>query len=370
MRESAKNSQRITYIDAAKGLAMYLIMASHLATLPIFITASYVAVFFFISGFTFRPTKRPTEAIRKRAQQLLIPYIYAELFYLAWQVIGDIHRGGTFDKQVFFKAVVGILSGRVSLYNLNADIPGNIFFWIWETGPLWFLLAFFTTSVLFYPLMEYVIRGKKQCALACLALILLAVPCSHIIFQVPWYLDALFSNTLIMIAGWLTAQKLTFELFQQVSVKKILGVLNISFAYVLLCLLNPGMAMSISSYGKRGVFLFWGVAITGSLLYIWVARAIELFVPMLGRFFALLGRHTIGLFCSHLFFYKIFRKVDVVLGTAEWASAHSLFAAFIKAGGACVCWIILYYFAAAVKKRTSCLYNLSKIEGPRNSKEK
>jgi fucose 4-O-acetylase-like acetyltransferase len=334
---------RITCIDGAKGIAMFMVMVSHLANLPYALTASYVALFFFASGYTFHKKRPPLEVISKRAKQLLIPYVCGEAVCLAGQIASDVHGSGRVNIDMMIKALIGIATGRVSLYALNADVPENVYFWIWGIGPLWFLLAFFSTSILFYPLMKYVAKGRKQCIITCTMLVLLAVPCSYIKLSIPWYLDAVFSNTLLMIAGWLTAQLLTAKWYEQWNARRMLWMLIVGALYVGMCRLNPGVAMSISAYGEKGVFVFWGIAITGSLLYIATARILECVIPPCGKIAALLGRHTIGLFCSHMIFYKLFGKLDAILGATEYMDKHLLFSALLKASCASICWLVIWY---------------------------
>ena len=85
---------RVSWIDAAKGLGIILIVLGHIASvespslLYVYIYAFHVPLFFFISGLTLKPERDPFGTMLKgKLRSLLLPYLcYALLgygFYIA-----------------------------------------------------------------------------------------------------------------------------------------------------------------------------------------------------------------------------------------------------------------------------------------------
>lgn len=70
----AEQSRRIDYIDVAKALGIIAVMLSHGCGFPFgvgyFFTASYMALFFCLSGFTYKTGKSVGQNIKNRWKQI------------------------------------------------------------------------------------------------------------------------------------------------------------------------------------------------------------------------------------------------------------------------------------------------------------
>ncbi len=70
------SKERIHYLDIAKGISMIAIVAGHLGNGPInqFVFTFHVPIFFLLSGYFMKPMD-DIPFIKKKAKQLLLPYI-------------------------------------------------------------------------------------------------------------------------------------------------------------------------------------------------------------------------------------------------------------------------------------------------------
>lgn len=70
-------TERIKWIDVAKGYGIILVIYGHVANdaFSTWLYTFHVPLFFFLSGYFFNPTKRPSEFVRSKAKGLLLPYL-------------------------------------------------------------------------------------------------------------------------------------------------------------------------------------------------------------------------------------------------------------------------------------------------------
>lgn len=134
--EAIKPSQRIAYIDIARGIGILLVVLGHsdLALIsPYFyqiIYSFHIPLFFFLSGIFFDPGIAPGLFLKKRFRAILQPYLFI-IFLIFLASISFTNMG------------IGTALGRFakSMYASTEYI-----WWI----PLWFLPCLFVTSLLAY----------------------------------------------------------------------------------------------------------------------------------------------------------------------------------------------------------------------------
>lgn len=153
----ANQKPRLFFLDAARGLAILLVVLGHIweteDLIPVWIYSFHVPLFFIISGMLLHYTeapKRPWKALLlSRLRGLLVPYLAYELIFV---VIFGLRNG--FD----FTALSGNAWDGLLLNPLNT--------------PLWFLICLFFSELILILFLK-LFQKSWIAALLCLALYLL-----------------------------------------------------------------------------------------------------------------------------------------------------------------------------------------------------
>ncbi|NHM29999.1 acyltransferase family protein [Neobacillus terrae] len=167
-------SNRIPWIDACKGIGIFLVIIGHstLTAIPRSqIFAFHMPLFFFLSGFLFSPKNNFKEFALNKVKTLLIPYFsFAVISLLIYS-----HYTAT----------------PIDLYRFIESTVSSKRNYIYYNVPLWFLTSLFTIEILFYFITKLV-RNKFAILGVALSLgffaftILKVVNSSNIL---PWSLD-------------------------------------------------------------------------------------------------------------------------------------------------------------------------------------
>ena len=153
--------KRLEFPDIAKGLGIIFVLFSHSCGFPVFgnaIVAFYMPMYFFVSGYVYKPGRSVTENIRRRLKQLLIPYVgFTLLLYAEHIAVSAVKHELT--AEALWKPLAGALYSRALLY---ADFrSGNIEFFTISNNPMWFITAMAVASIIFYVLAEWFIGSRK-----------------------------------------------------------------------------------------------------------------------------------------------------------------------------------------------------------------
>ena len=133
-------SNRIEWIDIAKGIGMIFVILGHTA-IPDnylkFVLAFNMPLFFFLSGCTFKLKDNFFEFLKKKIKTLLIPYfVFSIITYLFWLVV---------ERRILNDTGMSIFKPIIGMFYAN-NIDGYMIF----DGVLWFIACLFITEILFF----------------------------------------------------------------------------------------------------------------------------------------------------------------------------------------------------------------------------
>lgn len=184
-------SNRIDWVDTGKFICIMFVMLSHLESrtelLRSFYTPFFLTVFFFLSGYVYRPPASFGQHFLKKLRGLFIP----------WLIFSHLN--------ILLSAVITLKGDRNTLSELfwnELQIRG-------QGDGLWFVAALFMAFMPFY----FVIRWNKLVA-ACVASAILSVisvmycrlmdpallPWNSV--NLPWHLEYIFQAVLWMVLGY------------------------------------------------------------------------------------------------------------------------------------------------------------------------
>lgn len=290
--------KRYKYLDVARGIGLMLVIISHSCGLSSYLINFYIPLFFVLSGFVYKGGRSYGENIARKAKRLLIPYFgYSAVLFVFYALI---RRSAEEMKWSAF----GILYSRYSLYEASMT-EGNIYLFTIANGAMWYLTAFFAASLVYYLVIDRCLSGKKFLAGCIVVLLAITMALSGLPVLLPWSIDMAAVGALFMLCGTLLGRAEVFEK------KWNLPLIVLVFAvYVGLCILNPGINMSVREYGKYGflsVPFFVLIGLSGSMLCIWLGKLVQgIFI---GRILSYIGQNTIILLAFHILGLEIFEMI-------------------------------------------------------------
>lgn len=146
IRMATSGSERIVSMDYVKAVSIFLVLLSHTSVpfrLSVWINEFHVPLFFFASGFlfSFRGNPHTVAYIRKRARQLLLPFICIGIVSYVFWLFARRHYGS--DAQSAVAWYDPLLS---SLYGNTDGMVHNL--------PLWFFPSLFMVSAVCHVLLR------------------------------------------------------------------------------------------------------------------------------------------------------------------------------------------------------------------------
>ena len=315
--------KRIGWIDAAKGLAMILVVLGHnpMPSLAVkIIYALNVPIFFMMSGYTFKTEKYPTlfSLIKKLLVRIIVPYIIMNLiafpiYYYA--------RGLAVGSEQTVNLLKGMLFGAGTMNALRTNIP------------LWFLPCVFVVQCMWYIIDKY--AKKTKILWIILSSIIGYFMPVFISARLPWGIDVAFTGVVFFALGSFLrnekTQNILFKIPTDIGFLLAL-VLNLAFNF-----LNVGARpnVDINAMVFGNYFLFYLCALSGSLAVIYLASLLDKSI-ILGY----IGKNTLWILGMHSVFIQIFELI-LKLNFVNIQAVNSLILCALEI--ACVCAIKLIY---------------------------
>jgi acyltransferase len=291
-------SQRIHWIDIAKGIGIIFIIYAHALGPKDYRHLFYsfhIPLFFFLSGIVYNPQKYRNilTFIKKSAKGLLLPYlIYAFIFFIIWLI--KLKTNNLFSPE--------IIRQFFSIFYANSNNGLMIF-----NNILWFLPVLFVTRILFVLIYKFFTKNKILTSiLISFSLLGYLISIFGVNIKLPLGIETAISAVVFYGLGflWNTSQKAKEIVFK--------------YKYLLfLPLLMLGAYLSnieFQIYGHQidmrlnhlnNYFSFYIAAFCG--IFAWIS-----FSQILNKnkILEIIGRNTLSLFVWH---YFIFTYLDLYL---------------------------------------------------------
>lgn len=294
-------TNRVEWVDTAKGLGLLLVFIGHLKT-PFLATWAYtfhMPLFFFLSGLFYKHVYYK-HVITKRFERLVIPYFcLGFVIFTVWCIIYAF-QGKSNDEY----------------WNMLCDFLIQRGFWT-----IWFLAALFIASILQWG-MVYIAKDRKSLIfILSLTLCLLA----FIYYRsggtvLPWCIDIACVAQFFMNIGYLTKKLFLNGLPKVKSVLLVIIflVINVVAGFACIRLSGNSLDMSIGMYGNEILSVVSALGGIGTIVYL-----SQLFSS---SWVTYLGKNTMILFAWHS------RIIIVLCGlmyeSLGWFQQHTMFEQF------------------------------------------
>ncbi len=315
--------KRIGWIDAAKGLAMILVVLGHNPMPPLAVKIIYalnVPIFFMMSGYTFNTEKYSSvfTLIKRLFVRTIVPYIIMNLiafpiYYYA--------RGMAIDSEQVVNLLKGMLFGAGTMSALRTNIP------------LWFLPCVCVVQCMWYIIDKYAKKTK-------ILWIIIASVIGYFIpvllsVRLPWGSDVAFTGVVFFALGSTLrnekSQNILFKIPPDIGFVSAL-VLNLAFNFLNMGA-QPNVDINAMVFGNY--FLFYLSALSGCMAVIYLALLLDKSI-ILGY----IGRNTLWILGLHSVFIQIFELI-LKLNFVNVQAINSLILCALEI--ACVCVLKLIY---------------------------
>lgn len=279
-------------IDIAKGFGISLVVLGHMndyfgAVIPNayrFIYLFHVPLFFFLSGLFFKEKENFGECFKKKFFRLYIPYLFANIFFFAVEMVRARLLGDAYD---------GNLSWSDLLYAA---------FGLWPvlsmlSRPTWFILILFRVFII-YKLLQLVFKGNKYMMLAVCVL----AGVFGALFPIEKFM---IGQTLATLPFFSLGHVCTAEFVdnQRVfsSIKCIL--LGLASAIALFFISRIQMTnIAVNVYGN--VLLYFIGALIGIMMVLWVSKLLDRWT-VASKSLSFIGKYTLPILIWHIFVIKV-----------------------------------------------------------------
>jgi len=287
-------SNRVKYIDTAKGIAIWCIVIGHFGIWNITRTVYpfHVPIFFLITGY-FTSKKLPLkDFLKNKARTLLIPYAWTSIAMILLALVRNLILNEGNTKWVAWYWLRAAFYGAGGGYTEPFEIP--------SIGAIWFLWASFWGSVFLRIILE-----QKEKVRGVLVVLLFCAGCvtAEKFFWFPFSIQAGCCATLYMYIGYLARQ--VREVHHECSQEIKMVVAILAFVVYLEFFVNfEGFWLYQSQFG-RGVIDVFG-SICASYVVILVSKWLEVHSSRLTAVLSFFGRYSLIVLCVHIIELNIF----------------------------------------------------------------
>lgn len=256
-------TSRLSYIDIAKGIGIFLVIWGHIILSGPgynFIYAFHMPLFFFLSGFVFSKNKYKNikEFFVKKLKTLILPYmVLSILTYLYWALIETRFTGSTNLVKPFWQIFISQGSGGYMLHNI----------------PMWFVLCLFLLEIIYYFISKLKNNKIRNTVILLLGITGCFMTLENNFFdfrKLFWSLEIAFVALPFYAIGSELSNRFGKEKIKEIieSKNKILTIFISVILFIVLLItsnLNPDVSMGTDYLGNFGLFYinaFWGISLT------------------------------------------------------------------------------------------------------------
>lgn len=283
--------QRIDWVDNAKAIAIFFVVLGHFSKLPYFpkyvIYSFHLPLFLMVTGFLLAPSFK--DDIAAFCRKYVLPYLRLYVFFsiisiVLWYILE--HRGENIFS-IFSLGISGMLYG----------VGGKERLLMHNNDPLWYLPFLIATLLLTHAAIKYPLR-------LCIAALLMFAAFTVLppVSRLPWCIDIAILGGFFIIAGIFYHDH--YERLQNIPRSRIalLVLPLLAGAFYYLVALNGSTNINREIFGNNGLLYLFNALLGIAIIVIFSTH-----LPVTGLARSL-SRHTIVIFCTHIYLVKAFNR--------------------------------------------------------------
>jgi len=298
-------NERIEYIDMAKGIGIIAVIIGHMNVWKFnkIIYSFHMPLFFLLAGAFVSKKYSNQEYIKRKAKQLIIPYVFTCAILILLSLIENILKG-TFDnidadiQKWFLAALYG--SGNIEKYGFT------------RIGAIWFLLAMFMSCVFIR-----FISDKKNAAFYVAFVVIVGYLTSWIAW-LPFSIQSAMVASGYVYIGYVSRERHVLD-------RKFNGLWSIPVVIVWILTILFGKVNMARNLFKYGVFDFIG-ALCGAYIVLIICKLIDnkrILPSVIINMLCFYGRNSLIVLCFHfveleMFPWSRFQNLLLNTGLSYW----------------------------------------------------
>lgn len=311
MSDSVK---RLQFIDAIKGIAVLVVVMYHLIAPCAFkgiinhLTELFLIVFFFYSGYFYRPGKRSfAENLKNRAKSLMVPFLqYSLTFWLVGTIYLVATKAETL-KEAFLclrNFFAGCIWNRTiqDWFGWEYYSLGKRYFYL---ADFWFLLSMLFASILFFLVVDRVLRSGISLLLTAAVFFAITGVCLLFSVSLPYNIQLAPYWAAFMLLGAYAGQK-DLSVFPPLSrgVSCVIAVCLVAAGIAVAMLKEPSGNVFRGQFGENEI-LSMILNIGAALPFVWGIGILFAQMEKAGvrlKEIAWIGQHSLFLYILHMFY--------------------------------------------------------------------
>ena len=309
--------KRMPEQDVAKGIAILGVVLFHILYIHKDIYAIFagsmgfvMSMFFFLSGYNYKPGRTYKENVLRRVKNLLVPFlIYVSVIIISLGAYFLIK--GTYSFEQIINAVLYSFTGSKFVAHfgiLRTDIADLVFAGIRVS---WFVIMLFGASLIFYAVVDLALKNIKWFISINAALLAVTIIVAFINYWPPLYIAESFTIASIMIFGAMFKKYHLFEIRNTLIV--VLTSIGAYLTYIVMQLFLRGSGLMIAGnminhFGQFEGLLVLLYAVIGSYAFVNFCKLVVK-VKALRIVFTFLGNNSAQLLLLHSFVFVILGEI-------------------------------------------------------------
>ena len=277
-----KEQKRIIWVDIAKAICMFCVMASHSTFCPkelsLFFTPFFLSLFFFSSGYVYNKEKYSfKELMLRKVKTILVPWLIFGLF--------------------------NIILSHIVTFNSHESITDEIMYMFLQVrgvnDKIWFLACLFVAFIPFYWIIKKF--NKKSILITFFLSLISIIYCKYMnpsvmpfnTVALPWHLQTIFVANFFMCLGYFYKVEYEIKLEKYNKMKFIIPLVCLYLLCVYLNYYYTQTTIAINNY-KSNIIVWYIISIMSILMMIYICKRIKS-----NKLIDFVGKNTILYFCLH-----------------------------------------------------------------------
>lgn len=281
---------RIPYIDIAKGIGIFLVVLAHTQgpqIMKLVIYSFHMPLFFFLAGYTFNFKKYSNKTIWiNKIDRLLLPYFFSCIVFFCYWFYVEKTLSTVSSTSVF----LGIFIGNIHNLEVNAV--------------LWFLIALFSSEIIFFYFLSFMRHIKILLQLAMVLTLGLAGYFISKLQILPWGLDVALVAQVFLFIGYQMKRKEVLN--KKITTWSLVFYVSFLLLFTIGAYFNGKVDMGSRNYNN--IILFYMNGLSGSILILSLSKIIR---DTYARVLSVLGERSLVIMVLHIHCFKIINLMGI-----------------------------------------------------------